>query len=88
MADQCMSQVEAWAAYDAWLQRDDRVNFAEEPQLIEAIFRGLSRGRRQTAPGHWADAYLMAFAQLIGATLITFDRRLAERARPDALVLD
>ncbi len=88
MADECMSQARAWAAYDAWQKRDDRVCFAEEPQILEAIFRGLSRGRQQTAPGHWVDAYLIAFAQLIGATLVTFDRRLAERARPEALLLD
>ena len=88
MREEILSQPQAWTAYDAWYKDDDRVQFVDEPSLIERMFRELSRDPRQTAPGHWADAYVMAFAQLIGATLVTFDRHLARRAEPDSLLLE
>jgi toxin-antitoxin system PIN domain toxin len=82
-----MSQVEAWAAYDTWYKKDDRIHFVNEPGLLDAVFRGLARSVRPVTPGDWADAYFTAFAQLIGSVIVTFDRRLAERAKPGSLLL-
>jgi predicted nucleic acid-binding protein len=72
MADEVLSQSEAWAVYDRWLE-DPRVAFVEEPQTLEQRFRAMTRSRR-AAPEGWADAYLAAFADAAQFTLVTFDR--------------
>ena len=88
MQEEVMSQARAWAVYDAWYKKDDRIRLEEEPSLVEAVFRGLTRSAGRVAPGYWADAYITAFAQLIGATVVTFDHRLALRAQPNSLLLE
>jgi hypothetical protein len=74
-----MSQAEAWAAYDRWLE-DDRVSFLSEPPEIERAFPALSR-LKQPAPKDWADSYLTAFAMASDLRLVTFDRALHAKAR-------
>jgi uncharacterized protein len=84
MRDEVMTQVAAWSVYDAWL-RDDRVSYQHEPPSLDAAFRTRTR-LRQAATKHWADAYLSAFAEASGATLVTFDRALRGRAASVALL--
>jgi toxin-antitoxin system PIN domain toxin len=84
MGDEVMTQPQAWAAYDRWLD-DRRVTFADEPAELEARFRTLTR-RRQPATKDWADSFLAAFATVGHMTLATFDRRLANKA-PSAVLL-
>ena len=79
-----MNQVQAWQAYDQWLQ-DERVSLLEEPPGLERIFRALSRHKRP-APKDWADSYLSAFAAASQLSVVTFDRSLARKA-PSSLVL-
>jgi uncharacterized protein len=83
MQDDVLSQAEAWAVYDRWLA-DDRVSFADEPPQLERRFRSRSQSR-QASPKAWADAYLSAFADQSGLTLVTFDR--AFRGRVASLLL-
>ena len=45
MGDEVMTQPQAWAAYDRWLQ-DPRVMFVDEPPEIEPHFRALTRRPR------------------------------------------
>jgi uncharacterized protein len=78
MGDEVMTQPQAWAAYDRWLQ-DPRVTFIGEPAEIEPRFRSLTR-RRQPATKDWADAFLAAFATAGRLTLVTFDRGLRAKA--------
>ncbi len=81
-AAEVLTQAQAWAAYDRWLE-DDRVAFLAEPQPpaeLDVEFRNLSVMRHR-APKDWADAYLLAFASAFELTLVTFDRSLHERAR-------
>ena len=73
-----MNQMQAWRAYDSWLE-DDRVSFLEEPEGLERIFRDLSRHQRP-APKDWADSYLSAFASVSHLRLVTFDRALGAKA--------
>ena len=70
--DDVMSQVEAWATYDRWLE-DGRVSLIDEPHGLEPSFRSLSQ-LRQPAAKDWADSYLAAFALVSGFKLVTFDR--------------
>ena len=78
MGDEVMTQPQAWAAYDRWLQ-DPRVTIVDEPPDIEPRFRSLTR-RRQPATKDWADSFLAAFATAGGLTLVTFDRGLRTKA--------
>jgi toxin-antitoxin system PIN domain toxin len=84
MGDEVMHQVEAWAAYDRWLE-DGRVTFVEEPPGLERRFRALTR-MKQAVPKTWADAYLAAFAETAQVTLVTFDRALRGKVRPLVLL--
>jgi hypothetical protein len=83
MGDEVMTQPQAWAAYDQWLE-DPRVELMDEPAEIEARFRPLTR-LRQPATKDWADSYLVAFAAVGQLTLVTFDRGL--RVKPKSVVV-
>jgi toxin-antitoxin system PIN domain toxin len=78
--DEVMTQLEAWGAYDQWLQ-DERISFLDEPPEMETPFRALTRSRR-SAPKDWADSYLAAFAQAAQLTLVTFDQGFSRKAAP------
>ena len=84
MGDELMTQPQAWAAYDRWLQ-DPRVTFVAEPAEIETRFRALTR-RRQPATKDWADSFLAAFATVGQLTLVTFDRGLQAKAKAAILL--
>ena len=79
-----LTMANAWRAYDR-LFEDDRVTVFPEPGGWERAFRKHANLRR-ASPKLWADAYLLAFAELHGGTLISFDRALARRAS-DCVVL-
>ena len=71
-----MTQAAAWKVHDLFLQ-DNRVEFSEEPQGMEAAFRRRTSGR-QISPKQWADGYIEAFAEASGLRLVTFDRTVAK----------
>jgi predicted nucleic acid-binding protein len=48
----------------------------DEPPGIEAAFRTRTLAS-EPAPKTWTEAYLAAFAEAAGLTLVTFDRALA-----------
>ncbi len=82
--DQAKSQLEAWGAYDQWLQ-DERIEFLDEPAGIETQFRALTRSLH-ASPKNWADSYLAAFAQASRLTVVTFDQAFRSKAK-DVLLL-
>ena len=82
-ADEAMTQVEAWGAYDRWME-DGRILFVEESPALGDAFRSFSSETRPH-PKDWADAYLAAFATVSGMRLVTFDRGF--RRRLHAVVL-
>jgi toxin-antitoxin system PIN domain toxin len=82
--DEVMSQAEAWAAYDRWLE-DDLVSFLSEPPEIDQAFRALSR-LKHPAPKDWADSYLAAFAVASDLRVVTFDRALQAKARQSIIL--
>ncbi len=87
MGEDVRNQAEAWQVYDAFLQ-DERVSFQTEvePQQIESAFHRLTSSSR-SFPQQWPDAYLAAFAQVAGFTLVTFDRGLRRMAGGNTLLL-
>jgi uncharacterized protein len=76
MRDEVRSPAQAWEAYDALLT-DQHVSFREEADAgeVDYVLRRLTSPKRLSAK-QWPDAYLAAFAQSAGLTLITFDRGL------------
>ena len=62
----------AWEILDR-VRQNRNIVFAREPPGIEEVWRGLATNG---ALGHnlWTDAYLAAFAEVAGFTLVTFDR--------------
>ncbi|MGP8186524.1 MAG: TA system VapC family ribonuclease toxin [Terracidiphilus sp.] len=72
-----LSQAEAWQAYDQWIEAAG-AELIGEPLGVEPGFRSRSSAE-QASPKEWADAYLAAFAEAAGLTLVTFDRALAAK---------
>jgi toxin-antitoxin system PIN domain toxin len=80
-----LTQVQAWAVYDGWINRGG-ATFMEEPLGIETEFR-FHASRSTPSPKEWGDSYLVAFAASASLPLVTFDKSLSGRyAR--AILLD
>ena len=73
-----LSMAGAWRVHDR-LYEDDRVAFVPEPAAADARFRVHACGGA-ASPKLWADAWLLAFAETAGGSLVTFDRALAARS--------
>jgi toxin-antitoxin system PIN domain toxin len=84
MGQGTLNQVEAWEAYDRWLNAG-HAEFAEEPTGLDAVFRSRSAGR-QASPKDWADSYLASFAAAAHLTLVTFDKALASKVKGSILL--
>lgn len=81
MGAQTLTLREAWGVYDRWLE-DPRVDFYPEPRYIETAFRRATKPfAARPASKSIGDCWLLAYAQEIQATLVTFDRALYEFAR-------
>lgn len=80
----------AFAVEDRW-REDPRVEFAVERHGLERLFREATMGvLKQKASKVLIDAYLIAFAGMEKATLVTFDKgmsKLAARAGVDCRLL-
>jgi toxin-antitoxin system PIN domain toxin len=79
MGDETVTQQQCWAIYEEWLAEGRAVLQAEPPGIEPAI-----RARTLALePAHktWLDAYLAAFAEAAGLTLVTFDRALAAKVK-------
>lgn len=72
-----LTQLQAWAIYDGWLQRGGAV-YLEEPRGMETELRFYA-ARKTPSPREWADSYLIAFAASASMPLVTFDRGLSQR---------
>lgn len=83
MNGQPLFMAEAWSAHDS-LYWDDHVVFLAEPPMLERAFRNTASSDQ--APKLWADAYLTAFAEVLGAQVVTFDRALARRCQGSHLL--
>ena len=71
---------QAWDVYDRWLN-DPRVDFHAEPYGMDPAFRDATASFDSEPASKWiGDSYLLAFAQRSNATLVTFDKALANLA--------
>ena len=79
MGDEVSTQQQCWTVYEKWIE-GGRAVMQPEPPAIDIAFRARSRVA-QSAPKLWTDAYLSAFAETAGLTLVTFDKALAARVK-------
>ena len=84
MGDEVIPQRQCWEIYEEWLAGGRAVEKAEPVGILPAFRARTSAGT--PAPKTWMDAYLAAFAEVAGLTLVTFDKALAAR-EPSALLL-
>jgi hypothetical protein len=79
MGDEVITQRKCWAIFEDWMAGGRAVEQAE-PAGIESAFRARTQAEAP-APKAWMDAFLAAFAEAGGLTLVTFDRALAGRVK-------
>lgn len=80
-----MSPAGAWTAYQV-LRSDVRIGYWPEPRSLAEIWERFTKGKL-SSPNLWTDAYLSAFAEAGGFTLVTFDKRVPMREGLHCLVL-
>jgi hypothetical protein len=81
MGSDVLTLREAWQVYDRWLD-DHRVAFHPEPRGVDKAFREATMPLgSHPASKLVGDCYLLAYAKTCDATLITFDKALANYAR-------
>ena len=85
MGENVLTARDAWQLYDE-LFADSRVSFWGEPAGLEPAWR-IASGRLPPGTNSWTDAYLSAFANTTGCSLVTFDGELAQSHGIKALLL-
>ncbi len=78
MGNDVRTMSQAWELWDK-VEADSRIAFLPEPDGLDKEFRARSRFSTRS-PKVWAYAYLLAFAAVAGAKVVTFDRALQSRA--------
>jgi uncharacterized protein len=78
MGGKPLNNLQAFDVYDRFFE-DSRVTYLSEMPEVDSHFRRNSASA-SASPKLWADAWLLAFAQAAGGTLVTFDQALASRS--------
>lgn len=78
------TQQQCWETYDHWIKAGKAI-LAREPNGLEKELRTRTTSAA-ASPKEWADAYLAAFSEAAGLTLVTFDRALAAKAEGATLL--
>jgi len=84
MRDETLAQRQCWVIYEKWLAGGFAIE-QPEPLDIGSALRARSLAA-EPAPKTWMDAYLAAFAECAGLTLVTFDRALAGKTNKSILL--
>ncbi len=85
MQGEALTQEACWRVFDRWVSTG-QVSWADEPMGLEKRLRERT-GSGSVAPKAWMDAYLAAFAEAGGLTLVTFDKALAGRVTGAVLLV-
>lgn len=84
MGGMVRTQRQCWEIYRTWIEAG-KATLAQDPPGLDAGFEARSAADK-ASPKQWADAYLAAFAQAAGLTLVTLDRALAAQSAGSVLV--
>jgi toxin-antitoxin system PIN domain toxin len=85
MLEEVLSPGEAWKAYLA-LRLDRRIGYSAETNELPETWQAFTE-RPLSSPNLWTDAYLCAFANAAGLTLVTFDAKIPARDDVSCLLL-
>jgi uncharacterized protein len=84
MDDEALTLRACWQVFDRWAATG-QVHWAMESTELDQALRTRTAAN-SIAPKSWMDAYLAAFAETAGLTLVTFDRALASKTRGAVLL--
>ena len=84
MSRDVFTQLQCWTLFDRWIG-SRKARLAAEPSGLDSILRSCTN-QGASSPKAWADAYLAAFAEAGGLTLVTFDRALASKSSGSVLL--
>jgi len=87
MSKNVCSAQEAWRLLER-IRRDDRVVFASEPPGLDPAWREMTALTPKISANFWTDAYLSAFVQIAGYTLVTFDREFSQHRKLTVRILN
>ena len=79
-----LTQKQCWAIYARWIE-GGRAFLHADPAGIDVAFKQLTSAE-VVSPKMWADAYIAAFAQAAGLTLVTLDKALAAKVKGATLL--
>jgi toxin-antitoxin system PIN domain toxin len=79
MGDEALTLRACWQIFDRWAGTG-QVRWATEPAELEQALRTRTKAN-SISPKTWTDAYLAAFAETAGLTLVTFDKALAAKTK-------
>jgi toxin-antitoxin system PIN domain toxin len=81
MGRETLTLREAWTVYDQWLG-DPRIDFYPEPRDADAEFRRVMGPFEASPASKWiGDGWLLASANGLHSTLVTFDKALYQHGR-------
>jgi toxin-antitoxin system PIN domain toxin len=84
MGDEALTLRACWRIFDRWRQTG-QVNWANDSNELEPRLRARTTSD-SISPKIWMDAYLSAFAETAGLTLVTFDKALAAKTKGAVLL--
>lgn len=79
MGDEALTLRACWQIFDRWMGTG-QVRWATEPAELDQALRTRTTAS-SISPKTWTDAYLAAFAESAGLSLVTFDRALASKTK-------
>lgn len=84
LGDETFTLKQCWKLYVEWIHSGSAELWTEPAGMEDAFMRKTASEER--SPKRWNDAYLSAFAETAGITLVTFDRALAGKT-PASILL-
>jgi toxin-antitoxin system PIN domain toxin len=84
MGDEVLTQRQCWTLYQQWISAG-KASLQSEPIEVAQTFEQHTT-TDSSSPKEWVDAYLAAFAETAGLTLVTFDRTLAGKTKGAVLL--
>jgi uncharacterized protein len=84
LGDEIFTLRQCWKLYHDWIDAGS-AELWTEPAGIEDVF-AKNTASDECSPKWWNDAYLAAFAETAGITLVTFDKALARKTMGSILL--
>jgi uncharacterized protein len=84
LGEETLTMRQCWKLYREWIESGNAELWSEPAGVEDAFARNTASDEQ--SPKRWNDAYLAAFAEIAGLTLVTFDRALAGKT-PGAILL-